>query len=119
MAASCGCGKWPDHLRGDPGGRTGWRKMKFGRRGFLRVLGASPLAAKAAVDAEIAALTGTMTSEVGNAAVGLSYGPPPSNCISEMPYERRLIGAAEYVKMFGLPEHVEADYRDNARYVAA
>ncbi len=34
-----------------------------------------------------------------------------------MSYERRLIGAAEYIKMFGLPEVIDFELRDRSRCI--
>jgi len=83
-------------------------------------MGVTPLAAKATVDAEIAKGIGVDLSGLGNAAMGLPggyYGAPQALQGPEIPYERRLIGAADYIKAFGLPKSVEANFRDNARYV--
>ena len=94
--------------------------MKTNRRRFLSLLGLSaasaPLAAKAAADSEMAALSGLKNASL---AVGVSassgYGIPDvsqTNVIS--PY----IQAAGYLKSFGkLPIFVENNLRERAKYV--
>lgn len=89
------------------------------RRSFLALIGAAPVAGKAAIDAEIAKGVGMDLSGLGNAAMGLpggSYGVLAGS-LDDVPYEKRLIGAADYIKLFGLPQSVEANFRDQAKYV--
>ena len=68
--------------------------MKPNRRRFLSLMGvgaaSAPLTARAITDAETA---------------------------KGMNYEQRLIGATDYVKMFGLPSTVEARLRDESRNI--
>ena len=90
--------------------------MRATRRHFFGLVGATPLAAKAAVDAEIGQAIGMLgVAGVGNASMGLSYGPP--GC-EELPYERRLMGAAQYIRLFGIPEIVDFELRDRAKCVS-
>lgn len=94
------------------------RALHATRRRFFGLVGTAPLAAKAATDAEIARLMGNGHPDgLGNASLGLSYGGPPGSAIAEMPYEKRIIGAADYIRMFGLPEQMEFELRDRARNV--
>lgn len=92
------------------------------RRTFFGWLGAAPLAAKAAADAEIAKGIGmNAINGLGDASLRLPGGAPSaSGMIDEgpfIPYEKRLIGAADYIKTFGIPASVDARMRDDARYV--
>jgi hypothetical protein len=85
-------------------------------------MGAAPLAAKATADAEIAKHAGTWSVEgLGDASLRLAGGSIGSPAVSaeNIPYERRLIGAADYIKMFGLPEVIDFELRDRSRYVTA
>jgi hypothetical protein len=36
---------------------------------------------------------------------------------SYVPYPKRVLGAANYIKMFGVPEFVEYELRDQSKYV--
>jgi hypothetical protein len=90
------------------------------RRRFFGVIGATPLAAKAAIDAEVGQTIGMAGAPgLGNASIGLSYGAPygAPAAVNELPYENRIIGATEYIKLFGLPEVVDFELRDRARIV--
>jgi len=93
------------------------------RRTFLSLLGAAPIAGKAAADAEIAKATGIWTADgLGNASMGLIGGievAPPSTVGENIAYEKRLTGAADYIKAFGLPEVVRFELQDRAKYVSA
>ena len=99
--------------------------MKPNRRRFLSLLGvgaaAGPLAVKAAADAEIGSSMGMLNIKgFGSTALGLSSGQPPdAEQVAYIPYEKRLIGAADYIKMFGIPEVMEFELRDQARYVGS
>lgn len=96
--------------------------MKASRRSFFALMGATPIAAKATIDAEIAKNVGAFaTNGLGNASLGLSYG-----CVATetgpspyVPYERRIMGAADYIKMFGIPEVMEFELRDRSRAINA
>jgi hypothetical protein len=96
--------------------------MKASRRSFFAFMGTAPLAAKVAADEAIAKAAGSFTSiGLGNSSLGLSYGGLPQASGESfgvhVPYEKRLIGAADYVKMFGLPEVMEFELRDRSRSV--
>jgi hypothetical protein len=90
------------------------------RRSFLALMGAAPLAAKATADAEIAKqiglnsgglIQGGFGNQIGGAsALGMADGGS---------YEQRITGAAEYIKMFGMPESIARELRENTRYVGA
>ena len=91
------------------------------RRSFATLLGlspvAAPLAAKAAVDKEIASLVGLSgaiapTAEYGNGAFGPS-------AIGGNEYLKIRIAAAEYAKLMGLPEFVRENMRRSSGYVSA
>ena len=99
--------------------------MKTNRRKFLSLLGvgaaSAPLAAKAAGDAQFAKDMGLHNfAGLGSATMGLSSGGPPAECNPGpyIPYEKRLMGAADYIKIFGVPSSVEFRMRDEAKYVA-
>lgn len=85
--------------------------MKLGRRGFLRFLGAAPvagpLAAKAATDAAIADLSGIKVS----LGMGGTAGPGQPGTGKEY------AAVSAYVKTAGLPAFAEADFRERARDV--
>jgi hypothetical protein len=87
------------------------------RRKFLSLLGVStaagPLAARAAADAQSAVLM-RVTATGLDAGYGIAGGQP-----TDMPYEQKVIGAADYVKVFGVPKVIEDTYRLNSKYVGA
>lgn len=95
--------------------------MRATRRIFFGFMGTAPLAAKAAAEAEIAKGIGMMNlNGLGNAGMGLpsgSAGIPQADIGPYVPYEKRLIGAADYINTFGLPKSVEERFRDDARHV--
>lgn len=96
------------------------------RRRFLSLLGAgaasAPLAAKAVADGALAKSIGmNAVNGLGSAGFGLPSGNGPAE-ISQgpyIPYEKRLIGAADHIKLFGLPKTVEFNLRDQAKYVSS
>lgn len=92
------------------------------RRRFFAFAGATPLAAKAAADRAIAEASGVFhLNGLGDASVGIAGGGPPATGDAMggafVPYEKRVTGAGEYLKVFGMPDWVEYQLRDNARYV--
>lgn len=91
------------------------------RRSFLKLIGAAPIAAKATADAELAKASGINVSGVGNASLGLAGGggAMPSALADGVTYEQRLIGATDYIKMFGVPDVINFELRDRAKYVSA
>ena len=101
--------------------------MKPNRRRFLSLLGvgaaAGPLAVKAATDAEIGSSMGMLSIKgFGSTALGLAgFSGPPAQAQQgpNISYEKRLIDAADYIKMFGVPEVMEFELRDQARYVGS
>ena len=99
--------------------------IKASRRTFFGLMGSTPLAAKAIADEALAKASGSFVANgLGNASLGLGYGSP-GNAPAEMgasayvPYEKRLMGAADYIKMFGIPEVMEYELRDRARCINA
>jgi hypothetical protein len=88
--------------------------MQATRRRFFSLAGATPIAAKVAADS---AVLGLVVGPVENASLSLSYGGPPASVTDETPYERRVIGASDYVRMFGVPEVLEFELRDRSRHV--
>lgn len=87
-------------------------------------MGAAPVAAKVAADEAMAKTAGVFAPNgLGNASMGLSYGGKDVvgevNTGTYIPYEKRLTGAADYIKMFGIPEVMEYELRDRARCVNA
>ena len=95
--------------------------LKATRRRFFALMGTTPLAAKAAVDAQISQVTtlGGVPGGFGNASLSLPFGGgPAAENESAVSYEQRLTAAADYLRLLGrLPETVEFTLRDNARYV--
>lgn len=98
----------------------------IGRRSFLRILGlaapGAPLAAKAAVDAEIAklAIPGNYPSALaGVAKYGLGdLGPAAQGQIAPKDWVHPHIQMGDYIKLFGrLPQHVEQNVRNRSQYV--
>lgn len=91
------------------------------RRKVLKLLGltpmAGPLAAKMAADSQIAKLAGVALEVAPAMAYGASGGIPQS--VGGGEYERAQLGAAEYVKMFGLPEFARENMWRNSQYVGA
>jgi hypothetical protein len=94
--------------------------MKTNRRRFLSLLGVgaagAPLVAKAAADAEIAklALNGNALS-----SMGLGMAAPPAMMQDGVTHQQMVIGASDYIKMFGVPEVVEFELRDQAKWISA
>lgn len=83
------------------------------RRSFLALLGVSPVAAKAAVDAEAAKQVGVSSiNGLGSGSVGLEL---PGGDNGE--YQQRLIKACDYVQLFGVPDVVDQLFRDRSKYV--
>ena len=98
--------------------------MRPNRRRFLSLLGigaaGAPLAAKAAADAEIAKLAGISQSALSTTGIGLSAGmPQPVGGATGSSYKQMMIGASDYVRMFGVPEVIEYELRDQSKWVAA
>ena len=89
----------------------------IGRRRFLKLMGvtsaAAPVAARAAIEQEALSLTAfgkagapLASSMSDNMPAGSWVGPQPQ-------YDR----AADYVKLFGMPKHVEKSVRERSNYV--
>jgi len=95
--------------------------MKSTRRTFFGFMGAAPIAAKAAADAEIAKGIGMINiNGLGDASLRLPGGGPIADEPAKeayIPYEKRIMGAADYIKTFGIPASIDARMRDEARYV--
>jgi hypothetical protein len=87
------------------------------RRGFLRLLGVSPIAAKAAVDNEVARAVG-VTIENAAPAVAYSFGGGPAP-IQAKDYVERKIAAADYARIFGLPDFVRDTMWRSSTYVGS
>ena len=98
--------------------------MKPNRRSFLSLLGVSaaagPLAVKAAADAEIGKLAG-IQSNLASTGLGLYGGGVPAAVgqAGGISYEQTLIRAADYIKVFGLPEFVEFELRDQCKWISS
>ena len=99
--------------------------MKPNRRRFLSLLGVStaagPLAVKAAADAEIAKLSGISQQSIASTGLGVSGGMPPSDGQGPigLTHQQRLVGAADYIKMFGIPEVIEFELRDQSKWISS
>jgi hypothetical protein len=90
--------------------------MQTTRRTFFGWMTATPLAAKAAADAEIGKLT-AMREVPGFGDATLALGETFGGDEDKIPYRQRLIGAADYIKAFGIPAAVEMRLRNDAKYV--
>jgi hypothetical protein len=90
--------------------------MQATRRTFFGWMTATPLAAKAAAENEIIKLTGIR--ELPGAG-GIALDAAAFADDDQVPYRQRLIGAADYIKTFGIPPAVEARLRNDAKYVHA
>lgn len=99
--------------------------MNIGRRSFLRMIGVGgvsvPLAAKAAVEAEVAALTtlaGHNATPMNRAVLGGGAGPPASGGYGQTGGVSPQIQMADYLKLWGsLPAHIERDVRERSKNV--
>lgn len=91
------------------------------RRSFLTLLGAAPLAAKATAEAEMANQIGLNGGYGGiNAGVlGNGIGSQAGISGAGISYEKRISGAANYIKMFGVPESIDRELRENTQFVGA
>ena len=90
------------------------------RRSFLKLIRfapTAPLAAKAAADAHIAKMAGVALDVAPAHAYGASGVAPQPMGSAE--WERTQIAAADYVKLFGLPEFVRENMWRNSQYVGA
>jgi hypothetical protein len=100
--------------------------MKTNRRKFLSLLGvgtaAGPLAAKVAADSQIAKLAG-INQALASTSLGLYGGSPPisqgQSIGSGLSYQQMVIGASDYIKVFGIPEVIEVELRDQAKWISA
>jgi len=95
--------------------------MKPNRRRFLSLLGvgtaAGPLAAKAAAESQIADMMNIKAiGAFGGVGAGLP-GQPAEQSGGNVPYAKRMIGASEYVKMFGVPQVIDEGLRQNSRWI--
>lgn len=99
--------------------------MTLGRRSFLRILGvggaSAPLAAKAAVEAEIGRLTSLVGHSVPPLNSGIALGgagAPAPNGQQAGGWVNPQIAMSDYLKLFGkLPDHIEYDVRQRNRLV--
>lgn len=107
-------------------------KTVLGRRGFLKLLPAAPLAAKAAADAATQTLAGVSGNGFGNTlpytlgsrgvpslteSGGLSG--PANGPVSGRPYIPGIdaIKASKYISAFGVPEWLEDELRSSLNHV--
>lgn len=88
--------------------------MKATRRKFMAMLGlgaaGSPVAASAAIQKEMFALTNVA---VGSAGSSISGGVP----MDVNSYDKAIISASDYVRIFGIPEHVAANMWASANWI--
>jgi hypothetical protein len=82
------------------------------RRKFFSFVGATPLAAKSALDKNIGQAIGLPAIP----GLGTTAGAPSAQGYSD-DWTARAIGASNYVKIAGLPAVIEAEIRENARSV--
>jgi hypothetical protein len=96
------------------------------KRGFLKLMGAAPaasLAAKSAIDDQIAKLAGVSTSSLSGGKMLEQGWPTPVNSVAGsyppgLSYEETQFAASYYAKTFGLPDFVDDSLRDNAKYIS-
>jgi hypothetical protein len=96
--------------------------LKATRRRFFGLIGVTPLAAKAAADAQIARLSGMPSgTHTGLGAQGVSvdygYGNPSTVPGDGMSWSQRVAGCVRHIEMFGLPRHVQFRLREQSKYV--
>ena len=95
--------------------------MKSSRRSVLKFLGlapAAPLAAKLANDEKLLSLVRGRETLASGYGYDSGYGIPSSPKQSP-DYVNPYIRVAEYVKVFGIPKHVEEAMRQEAKYITA
>jgi hypothetical protein len=85
-------------------------------------MGAGSLAAKTAADRIVGNSAGLYHLDgLGDASMSLPQGgfeaPLPQG--NDVPYESRIIQAGRHLKLFGIPDWLEFEMRDSARYVAS
>lgn len=92
--------------------------MQIGRRRFFGLMGAAPLAAKAAADEAIAkaAGLGPASQGVGMTDAGSAALAPRAPYIS---HEARIRKISSHIKLFGLPTHAENELRQHCYQVQA
>lgn len=91
------------------------------RRSILRLIGlspAAPIAAKAALDAEVARLTGMQPDGGAGPFQYSGGGEPASDNGNGGSYMRSQVAAAEYVRAVGVPDFVRDALLRNAQYVS-
>lgn len=97
------------------------------RRKFLGMFAATPLAAKAAADEIIAkqinlggsGIAPRLPSSVGRAP--LEYGMQEAGDSKKryFTHEERLINASDWIRLFGVPDGLEKEFRGNSKWVGA
>lgn len=98
------------------------------RRRFLSLLGvgaaSAPLAAKAVADAEMAKLVGINGQALASTGLGLygGAGGLPNGIGQQsigLTQQQMLIATADYIKTFGIPEVIEVELRDQAKWISS
>lgn len=96
--------------------------ISLGRRGFLSLLGAAPAApllAKKALEEQLAGATG-VDLFASTSTPSLYWNCPPTAISSSgLSYEDALSAAKNYMRLFGIPEHVEHEIDERVREVRA
>ena len=89
------------------------------RRRFFGLMGATPLAAKAAADAEIKQLMSMSYYEgLGRAGMSLTYGKDACDIgLEKLSWVDKTIRCAEHIRLFGVPEFVERRFREESKNV--
>lgn len=88
------------------------------RRSILRLIGlspAAPMAAKVALDTEVARLAGL---QAGAGPFQYSGGGAPASSSDGGGYERSQVAAAEYVRAIGVPDFVRDTLMRQSQYVS-
>jgi hypothetical protein len=92
--------------------------MTLARRGFLRILGTAPVAAKMAADAEALRLTGSGNPGLtGNRFAAPPGGEPIEEPSPRVPYEETITRASDFLRIGLVPPELLEQIRDQSRWV--
>ena len=92
--------------------------VKSTRRRFFGLMGATPLAAKAAADAEVKQLMGLNYADgLGQAGLNLTYGLSAPSNVKELPWAEKTIRLAKHISLFGIPKFVEKRFREESKNI--
>lgn len=90
----------------------------LGRRKFMQVFGIGALAGKQAAEQEIAKLTSLRSAHSALASAKGSHFPNHGVAIGDAAMQKsQIANLAGYVRMFGLPKHVDQQLREQSHHV--